>query len=320
MFKTFSSIVAALYERASHVDPHEFPAEAVQLARRLIPFDGAVLGVRSADITIARHVAINRPIVDLEGAALHGVEDELLPDEAFASAFLWALSKPVAFDWKDLGGAQEGIQHEHAASRRNMNKMLGFGDAAGGPDNARWIVLYRSGEEAFGKQDRDMLHTLWPHVRQAVTFNLERALYRSDPERSAHAMALVNSRGLIETCDRKMSGLLKLEWPECSGSVLPAAAVTALIQGGLYRGKRIELTGSQKYGYMVCTATRNPLLGSLAPSEMNVADRFARGMTHKQIAAHLNVSPHTVRNQLAQIYLKLGVHGKVELARLMSRI
>ena len=38
--------------------------------------------------------------------------------------------------------------------------------------------------------------------------------------------------------------------------------------------------------------------------------QFARGMTHKEIAAHLNVSPHTVRNQLAQVYLKLGVHDK----------
>ncbi len=38
-------------------------------------------------------------------------------------------------------------------------------------------------------------------------------------------------------------------------------------------------------------------------------------MTHKQIAASLGTSPETVRSQLQNVYAKLGVGTKVDLAK-----
>lgn len=61
------------------------------------------------------------------------------------------------------------------------------------------------------------------------------------------------------------------------------------------------------------------LLAGLSPREQEVAQRFAEGLSHKEIARRLGVSPHTVRSQLSQLYRKLDIHDKAALAqRLMG--
>ena len=93
--------------------------------------------------------------------------------------------------------------------------------------------------------------------------------------------------------------------------------MVALLNTGVYRGRRIEIRAEQKYGYIACTARRIAVIDTLAPSERAVAERYAKGMKREEIARGLKVSPHTVRNQLANVYEKLGVHSKAELARLL---
>lgn len=316
--QTFSSTVAELYERAAYTGPRVFPTEAVQLVRRLIDFDGAILGIGNSDMGLAKNLVIDQACVQGD---LDGLQDDYA-DVPLGALLLPVYSKglpqPLACDWQDLDIAYEVPQWRNFARKHAMRKLLVFGDVPTEHNNARWIILYRIADQEFQNEDCSLLHALWPHLTQAITFNLERALLRSDPHRSTRAMALINSRGLIEVADKSMNDLLKLEWPDFDERSLPITVVSALVEEGIYHGKRIEMTGFQKFGYMACIARRVPLIKSLAPSEMNVAHRFACGMTHKEIAAHLNVSPHTVRNQLAQVYLKLGVHDKAALARLMS--
>jgi DNA-binding CsgD family transcriptional regulator len=54
----------------------------------------------------------------------------------------------------------------------------------------------------------------------------------------------------------------------------------------------------------------------LTASEQRVADLVAHGLTNKQIAAELVITPRTVEAHLTRIYAKLGVRSRVELARL----
>lgn len=56
--------------------------------------------------------------------------------------------------------------------------------------------------------------------------------------------------------------------------------------------------------------------GGLTPAEARVAERAAAGLSTKQIAAELFVSPKTVENHLSRVYEKLGVRSRVELARM----
>jgi DNA-binding CsgD family transcriptional regulator len=60
-----------------------------------------------------------------------------------------------------------------------------------------------------------------------------------------------------------------------------------------------------------------PQLGELTSRELAVLTRLLDGQRVPAIAAELFVSPSTVRNHLSSIYAKLGVHGQVDLIRLL---
>jgi len=62
-----------------------------------------------------------------------------------------------------------------------------------------------------------------------------------------------------------------------------------------------------------------PQLGELTSRELAVLTRLIDGQRVSGIAADLFVSPSTVRNHLSSIYTKLGVHGQVDLIRLLRR-
>jgi DNA-binding CsgD family transcriptional regulator len=67
------------------------------------------------------------------------------------------------------------------------------------------------------------------------------------------------------------------------------------------------------------TAAKSMPLGEiLTPHELQVAMIVARGATNKEVAAQLFVSPKTVEHRLGNIYKKLEVRSRTELARLVT--
>jgi DNA-binding CsgD family transcriptional regulator len=57
---------------------------------------------------------------------------------------------------------------------------------------------------------------------------------------------------------------------------------------------------------------------SLTPSERRVAELAASGMTNKDVATALFISPKTVEANLARIYRKLGIKTRAELGRIIG--
>jgi DNA-binding CsgD family transcriptional regulator len=55
---------------------------------------------------------------------------------------------------------------------------------------------------------------------------------------------------------------------------------------------------------------------SMTTSELSVARLVAEGLTNREVADRLFVSPHTVNSHLRHIFSKLGINSRVELARL----
>ncbi|WP_237572976.1 ATP-binding protein [Mycolicibacterium lacusdiani] len=54
---------------------------------------------------------------------------------------------------------------------------------------------------------------------------------------------------------------------------------------------------------------------TLTPSEQRVAELAATGMTNRDMAAALFISPKTVEANLSRVYRKLGIHSRAELGR-----
>jgi DNA-binding CsgD family transcriptional regulator len=57
---------------------------------------------------------------------------------------------------------------------------------------------------------------------------------------------------------------------------------------------------------------------ALTPSERRVAELAASGMTNREVAAALFISPKTVEANLARVYRKLGIKTRAELGRLID--
>jgi DNA-binding CsgD family transcriptional regulator/tetratricopeptide (TPR) repeat protein len=68
------------------------------------------------------------------------------------------------------------------------------------------------------------------------------------------------------------------------------------------------------------TQSDRPISGwsSLTETERNVAALAAQGLTNPQVATQMFVSPHTVKFHLRQVFRKLGIGSRVELARLAT--
>jgi DNA-binding CsgD family transcriptional regulator len=60
---------------------------------------------------------------------------------------------------------------------------------------------------------------------------------------------------------------------------------------------------------------RAPAGDTLTVTERRTAELVAQGLTNKEVAAALFVTPKTVETQLSRIYAKLGVHSRTALAR-----
>ena len=59
---------------------------------------------------------------------------------------------------------------------------------------------------------------------------------------------------------------------------------------------------------------------SLTKRERIVAHLIGQALTNQQIASRIRVSPHTVNYHLRQIYRKLGVNSRAQLARLAGEV
>jgi DNA-binding CsgD family transcriptional regulator len=55
--------------------------------------------------------------------------------------------------------------------------------------------------------------------------------------------------------------------------------------------------------------------GALSAAELAVSDLAAEGMTNKQIAENLFISPHTVNTHLRHVFEKLGLRSRLALSR-----
>jgi DNA-binding CsgD family transcriptional regulator len=68
------------------------------------------------------------------------------------------------------------------------------------------------------------------------------------------------------------------------------------------------------------TRAERPATGwaAMTKSELGVAQLVADGLTNREIAARLFVSPHTVNTHLRHVFAKLGVNSRVDLTRLAT--
>jgi DNA-binding CsgD family transcriptional regulator len=213
--------------------------------------------------------------------------------------------------------------HDHVQRYRLGNVLVSSAQSRGMPV-LNWLSLFRRDADwQFSEQDRALYELLFPHIVEALTINrlihLD-SMYTSRQSGRA-AVAIVDRKGFIYNTDGGFEQCITVEWPDWNSRTLPQPLVQAIVPHATaqYRGNAISVT-SQRVGDLYFLKART--LGAvdrLTRREKQIAERFAQGLSHKEIAKLLELAPATVRNYIQTIYGKLGVRDKAALASLMVK-
>jgi DNA-binding CsgD family transcriptional regulator len=180
------------------------------------------------------------------------------------------------------------------------------------------LSLHRDGAmRSFTDNERDIVQTLHTHISEAWATNAADGLQRFqyDQHERDRAGAIVTADGILLFGDERFFRHLAERWPRPIDARLPeplrlalAAEKTRHIENT--HGYRIMREGTIAYIY----AHPRRAVDTLTARELQVAQKVASGLTHKEIARLFGVSPSTVRKQIVSIHERMGVRNNAELA------
>jgi DNA-binding CsgD family transcriptional regulator len=111
--------------------------------------------------------------------------------------------------------------------------------------------------------------------------------------------------------DRNRTALSRMHNPDGGWLTLHATAM------GLPDPDRVAIVVQPTRGSEVAQLIFASL--SLTPGEQSVVERVLQGLSTKEIAAALYISPHTVQDRLKSIFTKLGVRSRREVVALLEQ-
>ncbi|MHC3469392.1 LuxR C-terminal-related transcriptional regulator [Streptomyces sp. 7R007] len=127
-----------------------------------------------------------------------------------------------------------------------------------------------------------------------------------------------SSRPLPQAQAWEDAGTLLTRTDPCAARTLFKRALRAYEACGAERDAQRARGRLRGLGVKTVAGTGAPEAGwrGLTPSELGVVRLIAHGATNRQAAERLFVSPHTVNTHVRHAFEKLGVHSRVQLARL----
>jgi DNA-binding CsgD family transcriptional regulator/tetratricopeptide (TPR) repeat protein len=186
----------------------------------------------------------------------------------------------------------------------HVEALVGLGELGAATELLGWYAdnaeqLGRPSPLAAAARCRGLIHAEGGDLEAALT-ELERAVELSGqvPNPLEHGRALLAHGAVHRRARHKRAARESLEG---------ALAV--------FEGMGAQIWADRARTELTSVGGRAAASGELTPTERRVAELAAEGLQTKQVAAALFVSPKTVEGHLTNIYAKLGVHSRTELAR-----
>lgn len=297
-----------------------FHAWGLAQLRQRLPFDGAIWGL-IADPDAAEGVRISSAHV--LGLA-EGVMARFADIRAYELTDARPLGQVVATRLADAQwqGSDHMVLREHGMRfglAHTLFMRMADPDAAG----QQFILLSRREREpGFDNAAARDFEMLAPHLMQAYATRrrlfLDPPLPASGGASSTHAVALVDRAGLIHYHNPRFLPLLRREWSDWPGKRLPdpLPEVAARRGGSSWRflGEQVHADFVPVDDIYLMTARPRHRADVLTAREGEVAQRYAAGSSFREIAESLDLAPATVRSHLRNVFGKLDIRNKTQLA------
>jgi len=316
---TVPGAVIELYRAAQRLRAEGFAEHTFAWLRARIPFDQAVMvtSFKGATWVDAHFTGIADPHALM---ASHARVREL----DVVSARM--LANPLRAhrdqrDSPDIAGPRFAPFREHL---RRFGAFYLLSIAVPSPHDeiqSVFILVRLEHGHAFSGAEAALLEAIAPHVAEAATINRARWVARDEGcDDQALAVALLGPQGRFM---QTTPAFIRRFWPDAP----PATAfIDQPVLGALRKGQAWPLPGGTHTlyaqpdpsgGWLLHLRASGPL-DRLTARERQIAGLFARGASYKAIAEEAVLAPATVRNHLRNVYDKLGVSSREELAKLLS--
>lgn len=316
MLNRLSNALCDLYRVADEAPVQDTIEALFKSVQGLVQFDGAAL----ASCSHRRPDCMFEPGNHTFGSAERVPEEygAIAERDPVATMFHADGQQPLACHCPQAYGGHATPGLYALWQRHHIQHILLTGAPASGERPASWMVLLRNAPRAFRQSDADLMEAAWPHLQRCVDTAQRRALDKLERQRG-EGLALLRSAAVVEVSNTEFRVLVQAEWPGNGVHSLPEHVASSLRRNGEFVGRGLRLHMFEFCGYSACAAEPRTSLDLLTRAERVVAQHYAEGLSHKEIARQLEVSDNTVKTHLSHVFDKLGIHRKAELIlRLMA--
>lgn len=311
------TLVLRLYRGVRIVPFAQFHDWALRLIKPALNFDTAIWGLGIHD---ERGTFIS-------SIHLHALPPGMMDDYAkvqsldtVAERITAQLGRTVCASWDDpelateryaaMFAYQRKYGMAHLLSTALPDPVLGLG---------HFLSLFRSDPaRPWTEASRHFKERLFPHLTEA--YMQARCLHMKQNGGAERGYVIADRTLRVANVTPVFRELMLCEWPGWVDSRMPPE-VCAAWSGkarSYYKGRHVIIGMESDQQLVHLMARRCNALDVLTARELGVARLFARGLAHKDVAKEMGVSPHTVRNQIKAVYLKLGVSNKTSLANCLE--
>lgn len=301
--------------------PENFQDRAVEVLRGVLPFDVSMWSSATVHDAVLQPHSYHVTGTPLETSAAAYVAYEAVKGEDWvARAVIARPGACVNFDGRappadaapDWLAFLEAFDIRHVLSTMLVQPISQL---------AVFVSLYRARrDEPYSEEERRFLEAIVPVLVTAWDANRLHALESGRVPRDPDAgTAMADEYGSLHVVEPRFEAVLRGEWPSWTGPTLPEPLLPLAAHGGAWRGSRMVARASHPVnGFTTLRVQPRSLADRLSPRELEIARMWADGRTTDEVAGALGLRPASVRNRLQRIYLKLDVHGKVELVRALG--
>jgi len=309
----FSSLLLTLYRSAREVPLDEFQEHALAMLKALLPFDAARWG---SGIRDAQGVVFHAPY--LYNDAPESLTDYAPVRDQDKVAFYCMAHPGVTVNCylpessrhsKELEAYAIRYGHEHGLITGFHNPQTGV---------LASVSLYRASENhGFSEAQRQLMQAVFPHLQEALKISqtLQAERYR-EAGGSRWSVAVADMGGVMCFAEQRFIAALQSEWGGASEHVVPRELFRHLLAAPHqpFAGRSIVVSSVLTKHLIFLKVRAREDLDNLTHREREIAELVAAGLTHKEVAKTLKISPATVNNHLRAIHERVGARNNAELA------
>lgn len=304
-----NALILAIHRAGQELAYDGFQSWALEEIKALIPFDSAWWGNAASEPPEIHRIHVH----NCEKSILE-IYPPYMNQDFFRAALI--AHPGVTINMADLTTRAKFVRTElyrQVGKRYRIEWSLGTLLVEPVSSLYEFLTLWRhDSKQPFTETERQTKELLMPHLAQAHRVVRLREVLGEAREWNQQ-WAVVDERGFLREATAGFIHSLREYWAGWQGSRLPDALLEPVRKGTPFTsvGIKIVITAKGAFRYLEVKAAN--VFDNLSPREREIAQRYARGETHVDIATALTLSPATVRNHLAHCYRKLAVNNKAEL-------